>query len=171
MEDTGDVCTDPSEPTLSAQEIHSSKHITGPEAHKTRKNHCGTHWYFLRPYITLSIVTDAAWPPCHHGPASIGTRSSCARSPAPAAPDPSPQGQQLPLCSRERAQGAAEQPPKHPPEAVPILWGAGGCPGLQRGDPDSGGCTGRCFGASAPPVTRDVPELCPVPFLLVFGKN
>lgn len=99
------------------------------------------------------------------------TAAAVPTAPAPAAPDPLPQGQPLLSCSWERAQGAAGWIPEHPPEAVPIPQGTGGCPGLPQGAPSSGGCTGRCFGASAPPATRDVSELCQVPFLLVFRKN
>lgn len=65
MEDTtsGDVGTDPPEPPHPAQEIHSSKCITGLEDHKAGKAHC----CFLQPYITQSIVTSTCLAPVSPG--------------------------------------------------------------------------------------------------------
>lgn len=147
-----DVCTEQPKPTLPVQEIHSSKCITGLQVHKNGKNPSWNPLLFP-PAIHHTVHCDKC-PPGSCVPAlrvpSEPTAAAVPTAPAPAAPDPLPQGQPLLSCSWEGAEGAAGWIPEHPPEAVPIPEGAGGCPGLPQGAPSSGGCTGCCFGASAP---------------------
>lgn len=120
---------------------------------KWKKTHNGIHCYFLWPYITLSIVTSARLAP-------VSLRSGFHRNPLLLlCPQPPPRPLQT-LCLRDSHSCLA--PGK---ELREQLGGSlsipqrlcrsrrvqvGGCPGLPQGAPSSGGCTGRCFGASAP---------------------